>query len=183
MAASSPYSTLKSRPVTADASAPTFGTDPSATHQLVGNSTGGGLGYQLPNLRQGGDTTTINTTGNLSIPERINVAAQNQFVQGQAGLQAQGMALGAAYGRTLNALPSLTSADRNVIFDSWRNQGLLPQRQYDMYSQGWVDQQRSNANGGRANADLTGAFNRLGLLTNGINPNIITNAYNSLVGS
>lgn len=166
---STTYGNMKSQPITSGAA-----------------GSNGLLGYQLPTsaLRRNGDSTTINTLGNLTQDQRIDKLASNQYEKAAAGQEANNMFMQNMWNTSLNSLNSASAADRNVIFDSWRSTGLLPPVGGDRQWQGGNGPKPGSTEEKSANYNnsVFGAVNRMSLANQGIDPNSIANAYQRLMG-
>jgi|SRR5882757_1974874 len=166
------YGNMKSQPITSGATS--------------SGSSSGLLGYQLPTsaLRRNGDTTTINTLGNLTQGQRIDKLANNQYEKIAAAQQAGDQFYQHNWKTSLNNLNSASVADRNVIFDSWRNAGLLPAAPGNNIWQGGNGPKPGSLEAKYAsqNNATIGAVNRQNLAFHGVNSDSITQAYNNLMG-
>jgi len=163
------YGNMKSQPITSNG---------SGSNNL--------LGYQLPTsaLRRNGDTTTINTLGNLTQGQRIDKLANNQYEKIAAAQQAGDQFYQHNWQTSLNNLNSASAADRNIIFDSWRNAGLLPAAPGNNIWQGGNGPKPGSLEAKYAsqNNATIGAVNRQNLAFHGVDSDSITQAYNNLMG-
>lgn len=151
---------------------------PPGVNVTVQSGASGPINYDQPtsSLRPYRDITKISTFSDLSPDARIRQKAENKYMDLASSYEAQNMFARQQFADTLSNVGQLPKSDQSMIFEGYRNAGLLPARNADRFSRAGDPvelQQRQFA----------GAQNRSRLLSAGINPSSINRAYSRFLGA